>query len=411
MGRRFGTAVCLILLVRCLLSAEPAYRNVFNLDAEYELDRFMQDVPWDWRDRFRSSATGVQIGGTSLNIRHFFIQQDVKLRLLIVEDRFWFRFRDARLRGLERDDRDTEVEFEYRPVSALHLSVFGEPTFDKADTDIGLAARWGRDEGRSIRFEYAWPDFDTNYSYENQSVNEGFLSFYRRFPQDARLTASWIDGPWSLWLAGSHRRPWERQTLSLTGTGAAFIEEGAEREASLDLRYRFRRWTAALEGETWLERTSLRFEPAAPVMDRSVIQERNMLRLSLERSMSDSWRLRAGGGPVLHRGRLRFPAQPASDEAYRVHDAIFYLFSYHRMGRKLWGEAGYLVDRQNVQQRLPNFADSSQRMTQTRAKFGLQHDFDGGASIRGVTAWEMDPSGAETLMSFDGGTLIFQTTF
>ncbi len=411
MGGRFNVAAGLVLIGCSVCAAEPVYRNVYNLDAEYELDRFMQDVPWEWRDRFRSSATGIQAGGGSLNIRHFLIQQEAKIRMPVVTERLWFRFRDARLQGLERDDRDTRLEFEYRPASQLHLSLFGEPTFAKADTDVGLAARWGEFEGQSVRVEYLWPDFDTNYAYANRSINEGFLRAYRRFPHDLRMAASWIKGPWSLWLAGNIRRPWERQTVSLTGTNPSFVEEGAKREASVDLRYRFRSWTAAIEGETWLERTSIRFEPASPATDRSLIQERNLLRLSLERAMSPAWKLRAGGGPALSRGNLRHSAQPSSDEFYRVHDAVAYLFSYHQVRQRLWLEAGYLADRQNVAQRLPGFADSSQRKTQTRVKFGLQFDFAGGASLRGVSAWETDPSDAESFVSFDGGSILFQTTF
>lgn len=411
MGWRFNLAAGLVLIGFSVRAAEPVYRNIYNLDAEYELDRFMQDLPWGWRDLFRSSPTGIQVSGGSLNIRHFFIQQEAKIRMPVAAERLWFRFRDARLQGLERDDRDTRVEFEYRPASHLHFSLYGEPTFAKADTDIGLAARWGESEGRSVRVEYAWPDFDTNYAYANRSVNEGFLRAYRRFAHDARMAASWIKGPWSLWLAGNLRRPWERQTVYLTGNNLSFVEEGAKREASVDVRYRFLSWTVALEGESWLERSAIRFEPASAASDRSLIQERNMLRLSLERALGPSWRLRAGGGPALSRGNLRYPSQPSSDEFYRSHDAMGYLFSYYQMRERLWLEAGYLADRQNVEQRLPGFADSSHRKTQTRAKFGLQYDFAGGASLRGVGTLETDPSDAEALVSFDGGSILFQTVF
>jgi hypothetical protein len=176
-----------------LFAQGPTYVHIPSFVNEYELDRLMSETPWDWRDLFRSVPTGFQASANSLNIRHLLVEETLKARFPL-GDRWSFRVRHLQTHVLERRETATEVEFEYSPLSRWYFSFFGEPTFHKADATAGLAARWGLDEGRSIRLAYAWPRFDANYAFENRSVNEGYQEFYRRFPQEARLQAAWIPG-------------------------------------------------------------------------------------------------------------------------------------------------------------------------------------------------------------------------
>ena len=92
----------------------PVYRNPNNFDGEYALDLFSNELPADWRDRFRGSDNGIQVSGGSLNSRHLVLSDEIKLRLSLIEDRLLFRFRRERIAGLERDDPWNLLEFEAR---------------------------------------------------------------------------------------------------------------------------------------------------------------------------------------------------------------------------------------------------------------------------------------------------------
>lgn len=388
----------------------PDFYDVPNLGGEYEVDRYMGDAPWAWRDRFRSQATGFFITGGSLNIRHLYIEEELKVRFPLVTDRFWFRFQRERIQGLERNDSKNELEFEYSPWKRWFFSFLGEPTFHKAESDAGAAVRWGLEEGRSVKLSYLWPDFDANYAFHNQSVNEGFERFYRRLPQEARLRIVWVGQSLSLFLKGRLARPWERTQETLPKPGTRYVQEGSQSEAALDLRYRWSLWSAAAEGETWRSQESIAFEPAVPARDRAVTEERSSLRGSLERALAHDWRARVGGGFVTSRGVERYFNQPASHRSHKVNDALGFLFVYHDFTPRLTGEIGYVYDRQG-QDVLANGTRLSSRRSQNRGKLALQRDIGDNASFRLVTGWELDGRDVGRFSYFDGGTLQFQATF
>jgi hypothetical protein len=403
--RLFGLALALL---PGPASAELVYRNAFKLDAEYEMDRFMGDLPWDWRDRFAAAPTGFQVTGGSLNIRHIVLDQRLKVRFPFSE-RWAFRFRHDRRLGLERQDVETQVEFEYGPRRNLFFSLIGEPTFHKSDALAGFAARWGLEEGRSVKFAYLWPGFDANYAFENQSVNEGYEEFYRRAPQEARLSAAWIAGPGSLLLEARRRRPSELARRDFPGTTQAVTREESS-EARLDARWRRGEWTAALEGEVWNAREEALTEPAA-ASDAEVVAERSAARLSLERTLGAAWRARIGGGDARLRGGRRQLSAPGADEYYRLHDRPWFLLVYHSFSPRFSMDGGFLYDRQTISSLETGQVPVVEPRSQSRAKVALQRDFENGASIRAAAAVELDLNQEETFASFDGATIQFQTTF
>lgn len=391
-----------------LSAQDPSFRNVYKLDAEYELDRFMGDFDWKARDDFAGSPTAYRATGGSLNIRHLYVRQDLKARFPLLQDRLWFRFGYERLEGLERDETRVPLEFEYSPFRKWFFSFIGEPAFHKSDTSAGAAARWGGAEGRSIKFTYLWPGFDANYAFRNTSVNEGFQEFYRRYPQEARLKAAWIKGPVSLLAEGRLARPWELDHRDLLSPPSSHIRRGAAAEAVLDFRWKRGVWVWSVEGETWKERESIAFEPAAPARDRQVRQERSSARLSIERSLGPRWRVRGGGGPVHSRGRLRHPSLTSADEGYKMLDRLAYLTAYYsRSPRSEW-ELGHVYDLQRFEVREPGGAGSGRR-SHNRGRIGFRWTFNERAWLRLIGALELDRNQSERFGSFDGGTVQFQT--
>ncbi|MBI4396142.1 MAG: hypothetical protein HY548_03535 [Elusimicrobia bacterium] len=389
----------------------PTFVNIYNLDAEYELDRLMGEFPWEERDPFVSTSTGFRITTGSLNIRHFYIEETLKTRFPLIDDKFWLRFQYRKRQGLERNEVDVPLELEVRLRPRWFLSLVGEPAFHKSDTDVGAALRWGETEGRSLKFTYLWPDFDTNYAFRNQSVNEDHQEFYRRLPQEARLSAVWIEGPWSLNAGGTFSRPSELVRQGLIAPFTRYILKGSRSEGSLDLRRRWAEWTWGLESEFWRERQSIDFEPVAPSSDRGQIQERSTVRSSLERRLAPDWRLRFGGGLAFYRSHMRYPAQPNLNESNQIDDRLGTLSLFHELRSGLWLEGGYIADRQWFKVQGPGFVQDMGRRVHKRGKVALQYHFSERSYIRAVAALELDRAETEHFLSFDGGTVQLQTVF
>jgi hypothetical protein len=375
------------------------------------MDRFMGDLPWDWRDRFRSTASGFFITGGSLNIRHLYIRQDMKVRFPLVENRFWLRFRYSRHQGLERDDEEPSLEFEAKPWDRWYVSLVGQPAFHKAESDAGVAVRFGDEEGRSLRATYLWPNFDANYAYHNRSVNEGFERFYNRFPQEARLAGSWIQAPWSLHAAGRWARAWDLEHRDFAPSAERYGLKASGSEGVLDLRRETRIGIVAAEAETWRARESISYEPARPAQDRAESLERNAARVSLERAAGSRSRIRAGAGFVHSRGGIRHPLDPPSDRAYRVLDRLAFAVLTRPWTPRLFWDAGYIYDRQWRERKSGGSSTDAGSRSQNRGLWGLRYDFAARGSFRVVTAWELDAAEAERFASFDGGTLQLLAVF
>jgi hypothetical protein len=407
----FRVILIAFLTARSFLEAQvPVYTNPQNLDNEYEMDRLMGDFPWAWRDRFENAVTAYRVTGGSLNIRHLYVEEALKVRFPLIDEKFWFRFHRRRRQGLERDDVENLVEFEYSPFRRWFFSILGDPAFRKAESDAGAAVRFGTAEGRSIKFTYLWPDFDTNYAYHNRSVNEGFEEFYRRLPQEARLSARWTGDSLSVVWNSRLGRAWESARQDFASS-ARTVRRGGVREASLDLRHRLGSWSWGLEGETWRSRESIDNEPAVPAMDRSLVRERSMARLSIDRELSPVWRMRVGGEFATLRGHERYPGQTTLDRSHRINDSLGFASLYHAFSSRWSWESGYMHDQQGWRTLNPGPSRSSRCRSENRVKLAIQRDLGGRSSFRLATGWELDKRDVGRFSYFDGGTLQFQTVF
>lgn len=395
------------LLLAAPLGAEPLFRNVFNLDAEYALDRLMGETPWPARDRFNAAPTAFRISGGSLNIRHLLLDQRLKLRMPIVDDKFWFRFRHQRRQGLEYDNNDAELELEAAAADDVFLSLVGAAAFHKSDTAAGFAARYGAAEDRSVKVTYLWPGFDTNYAFKNTSVNEGYREAYRRLPAEARLDAHFVTDAVSFALEGRLARAWELEREEFTPPDRN-VATGHDRAIYVDLRWRGAVWRAGLEGEHRRSGGTIAYDPARPAEDRFARAETSRLFLSIERGENTVWR--AAAGPAALRGRQLFTGGGGVNESYSMREWLGLAEARRPFNDKFSGEAAYLADWQKRRTRFGAGEDSGGKVHQ-RGKLAARYDFSAHAFLRVIAAIELDQSESEKFFSFDGGTVQFQTVF
>ncbi|MBL8023825.1 MAG: hypothetical protein JNK54_06030 [Elusimicrobia bacterium] len=387
----------------------PRYRNPNNFDGEYALDLLSNELPPDWRTTFRGSENGIQMGGGSLNIRHITLTEDIKVRVPLITDRFIFRFRRERIAGLERDDEWNLLDFETRVTGPWHVSLVGNPSFHKSDATIGFATAWRVRPDQYARFSYLWPRFDTNYAFENQSVNEGYTEAFRKFPGEARLETVWQNDRTSLFLDARHGRPWELDHRTLDPTPSGYIEQGEMSELIAELRHRVGDWTMNVQAKGWRSEGRLTHDPSRPDEDNHVLQDYQRFFFTLDRKLSERRTLRAGAGPSLMRGRKELPYQSTKNNRYHYEDTIGLLSYLPRWSPQWSGETAYMI---NFQEKVLTQGADSSRSSQihNRIKFALRWE---GTRASFVIAGnvEMDQSEAETPVSFDGGTLQFQTLF
>ena len=136
------------------LDTEPLF------DSEYFLDLLSFREPLQWRWAWTGSAKGYRINGASLDRSDLYLEQEVKLPQRLND---WSAF-EYRLE--HRGDKDLVelhqwVAFEFGPWSGFSAGLFGEPTFDKQDADIGLRLRQTAGPA-TLGAAVLFPDFNFN---------------------------------------------------------------------------------------------------------------------------------------------------------------------------------------------------------------------------------------------------------
>lgn len=117
------------------IDAEPL------LDSEYFLDVQSFDYPVEWRWDWRKAGRGYRINGASLDRSDLLLAQEVKLPARLLD---WLDFRYHLVHNGDKDVEELHqwVHIGFGPFGPLSFDLFGEPTFDKEDADIGLRMGW-----------------------------------------------------------------------------------------------------------------------------------------------------------------------------------------------------------------------------------------------------------------------------
>lgn len=156
-----------------LLSAAAPARAVFVktqmdridpeplFDSEYFSDLLAFSYPAQWDDLWAGSTTAYRVNGASLDCCDLLLQQELKFKRRLV-DGLDFKFRLVQQDDKDRQELHTWLELEKKLGAGFSASLFGEPTFHKEDSDIGLGLRWSPNDSLSLAARHAFVDFDFN---------------------------------------------------------------------------------------------------------------------------------------------------------------------------------------------------------------------------------------------------------
>ncbi|MFA5140595.1 MAG: hypothetical protein WC728_15310 [Elusimicrobiota bacterium] len=110
-------------------------------DEEYFLDLTSFDYPLDWLRVWEASTAAYRVNGASLDRSDLLLDQQVKLPKDLLG---WLHAQYLLAQSDDKDLRDFHqwIKLEFGPWSGLSAGIFGEPTFEKEDSDIGALLRW-----------------------------------------------------------------------------------------------------------------------------------------------------------------------------------------------------------------------------------------------------------------------------
>ncbi|TPW19744.1 MAG: hypothetical protein FD126_2376 [Elusimicrobia bacterium] len=151
-------------------------------DSEYFLDLLSFRDPLEWRWAWQAAPLGYRINGASLDRTDLFLEQELKAAKRLNN---WLSF--SYLLD-QRGDKDLNrlnqrIFFDFGPWRGFKAGLFGEPSFDKQDADLGFRAAqaFGAFEASAAATFVDFPFNERNKNGEN----------YARKPVDYQAALGW----------------------------------------------------------------------------------------------------------------------------------------------------------------------------------------------------------------------------
>ena len=366
-------------------------------DSEYFLDLLSFSYPEEWLSSWRASSAAYRINGASLDCCDLYLQQELKFSRPLLDD-LGFHYRLTQLEDKDRQELHQWLELKKSFTQGLSLGLFGEPTFRKEDSDIGLALGYQVTSLAVINLRHTWVDFNFN---KRGSTTQR----YKKKPSTEEL---------SLLLArGAHRL-------------AAYLEFDSPLERSVPdegRSYSYRRTALNLEWhhsppETWSKAVEYRYEfqKERNFFDPDPLQasqdfQRHTHRLGASLSFSQGSRNSFEVGHILmmRRARSRNPLSSDQKILYRRWESQPYLRWHRTIPPWMVTElAGFLSTGENRGRRL-NSASPSFHETLFEVKLGTGVDFRffSKSSISFYGTWDLD----NPKHPWDGGNVRAQFSF
>lgn len=355
------------LLLACLAWAAAPARAIFIenemevvdpeplFDSEYFLDLLGFSYPLDWDLAWSASSSGYRVGGASLDRTDLLLEQEVRLPRRLAE-KLHFRY-DLR----QRADKDLSelhqwLAFEAGPWAGFSAGVFGEPTFEKQDSDIGFLLRWRRG-ALTLSGSVLAVDFPFN---ERGTSGER----YARKPYTYELGAAL--GPLRARL--EHDSPLTREVAA---TARSYRYRRSR--ASLGWLRRSGRsdWSAEYSFEDKLEAET--FSPAS-ASDQGFHRRVHGLHAAHGRPLGERDRLEAGLRWMLRRGRADFANAPHLSSRHRRWELMPYARWRRLLAPWLESEAAFFLSA-GERRRLFSEGGPSASETPVEAKTGLGLEF------------------------------------
>lgn len=406
--RTWQAFICACLFLSVHVQAVPIteFVNINQQDNEYELDRFMNELPKSWDGIWWSKTNGVRISGGSLNARRLHIEEEIKLRAALIPERFWVRFNERKLDTIGENNRERTFELEYSPVSNMFWSLIGDPEFEKPEAGIGWAFRYGVSEDNAIRVFHSILDFSANKAFRNKSVSGDFEDFYRSFPRSWRIILNGSKANAKGKIDWTYITPWEKRHNDLTSVNTDSIITGRE-------------WKIESEGWANIGDTVLGIDLSSQRGYTNTVfdlpsasgglarKSRYLVRPYAAVPCNSKLKLRAGISYVRHKGNLWPQSALTTASSFNSTDMIPFVTGEWVVSEKIGQptvniETGYFHDFQKV---------NGNHRIEKRLKIAAGFRLGEATGLRFITGWELDKRDFGRGAYFDGGTVQFQGVF
>lgn len=335
-------------------------------DSEYFVDLLSFSYPVDWlRVWGSSSPVRYRVNAASLDCCNLLLAQDLVWRKPLSETL------EMRFRYFQDDDKElTEthawLELEKSLGAGFSAELFGEPSFDKGDADIGVGAAWRRGSAAVHARRYF-----TDFTFNKRSASG---DSYIRKPLTDQVGAAW--GPVSARVEFDH--PLLR------------VNDASGR------RYFYRRTRAAAAVRLWgglladylyeFQKEGDRFVAPSAAAPLEYARQAHRARLAAARGPYE-----AGWVFVLRSARADRPDSPDLSTRYKRWESQPYARWRPELSERLTGElAAFLSYGENFARRGEGAVSAYEDVLEAKLGAGLDVRFSPTARMGFYTTWDLD---------------------
>ncbi len=380
--------------------------NPYDIDSEYEIDIFQNYFHPDWVFDWQRSENAFRTSGGSLNIRHVYHLQQAKFRFTLLKDTFWFRYRHKVIETIVFNDRRDEIELEYAPFRKVFLSLIMEPSFHKAEIDIGWAIAYGFDEAKKIRLEYHIIDFDKNYAFKDKSVDEGYEEFFNKGPREFKLQVNSIGKHIKTFLDASYQTPGKLRHIELEGTQEEYIKNFENWEIVSETVFSSGLLSVGLKAELRQAKEDRIHQPAV-LADNKDVDKRRLVRPYILFTPEGKAEYLMGCSFIDSYGKKTFIMNQSSNEYFSMREILPHAFFYYPVYNNITLECGYMYD-SLMQEKQSGTSSSKRKRCENRLRIAVEFLFSARMRMKIMTGWELDGEDVHGFSFFDGGYFQFQ---
>ena len=378
------------------------YDTEEEFDIEYAMDLVQLSYDRDWERIWAEHDIGVRFAMGSLNVRQWFLNQEVKLAADFTD---WFRFlyRYDRYEGLEPlwDERQlNEFELEFGIWRWFKLGLRTDPTFWKRYSDAGFTTKFRYDRGRYVEAGCTAIDFDNNYSFRRSKYDEGYEEMFEDSPRRYEAAGGWsFPLGFSVTGEGFWRTPSTKFYTYFYGQRPNWARRFAERYGAATVR---KKLPADLEAyyrgaaSEWEETRRLTDAPSGEVP----LEENYDGRLTLASHGGGVYyqppgrhRVRGGLERRFQTRRFNFADKPYQSYDYDKTEWVYHLLWRLRTWRELYLETGYMGEIINAEKINldTGFRETMDReKTQNRVPISLEYKFGEKYALKIASGVDLD---------------------
>ncbi|OGS46571.1 MAG: hypothetical protein A2539_01705 [Elusimicrobia bacterium RIFOXYD2_FULL_34_15] len=379
------------------------------IDKEFEMDVFMEYFLPEWNFQYLFSENGLRITAGSLNIKHLNLNEELKLRTLLINNKLWARFYHKRIETIDNKDFLNEIEFEYSPLNDLYLSFLGTPEFKKYEIDIGWAVRYAKDEGNGLKLSYILTDFDNNYAFHNDSTVLGFKKFYKNVPKKWRLEIKRDINVLKSYVFVEYNTKTVYDYEDLTDVTQNYDVENKNYRIDTNINTKiYSDWKLGFDLNLRKNNDKKDFVSISSSLNEnfSSVEKKYILRPYFEKSILENLTIFSGFSFIKHIYDITYPNNIINSYNYDKDNMGGFTLFYLNLPQKSLIEFGYLHD--NIDWDKNGVNGNSK---ENRLKFGYEYKFNEKSSIKFITGWDLDRQDWGKFAFFDGGHVQFQAIF